>query len=322
MSVTKADLDRAAQAVAAGHYGVELTPTRNEVTKGASAFMRLGEAANQSNPAEAVDPQLIIPVPSWSPIDLVNLFSGSTLVHSNQWNVYLGCPMGDETCWGDPERFLTDLNGSKFLHVVDQYVGSTGLKRYPLVGTIVDVSPVVGPVNLTGTLSLLLAAVNAAAGLPGESIASVTGPGNIYHLFFNQGIDVCMDNGDTICYSPDNLSTFAFCGYHSYTDFGGSYGRVYFTVEPFQAVNGCFGATGDLTSATANVLSHELFEAITDPNLDAWQGGGYPLDNLGEEIGDQCVWVHLYPQKLNLLHAPYTTQNEYSNKYHMCVNKP
>jgi hypothetical protein len=67
-------------------------------------------------------------------------------------------------------------------------------------------------------------------------------------------------------------------------------------------VNLCFSSAPDLISATANVLSHEIFEAITDPNLAAWFGNGYPIHNGGEEIGDQCVWVHLYPQKLNLLH--------------------
>jgi hypothetical protein len=178
-----------------------------------------------------------------------------------------------------------------------------------------NISPVGTFLSASDTMAWLRSAVGAAGG------ASKTGVGNLYHLFLNQGIDVCADPFNSFCYSPDNFSTFAFCGYHSYVDFG-DYGRTYFTVEPYQAVNGCFGPTTDVTSATANVLSHEVFEAITDPNLNAWLGTGYPINNGGEEIGDQCVWVHLYPQKLSLVHPAYVTQNEYSNKYHSCVNKP
>lgn len=126
---------------------------------------------------------------------------------------------------------------------------------------------------------------------------------------------------NSFCYSPDNLSTFRFCGYHSYVDFG-DFGRVYFTVEPYQKVTGCFATAPDLTSATGNVLSHEIFEVITDPNLDAWFGTGNPINNFGEEIGDECVWLHLYPQKLNPAYPAYVTQNEYSNRYHSCANKP
>jgi hypothetical protein len=85
-------------------------------------------------------------------------------------------------------------------------------------------------------------------------------------------------------------------------------------------VTGCFGPTADLTSATANTLSHEIFEAVSDPNLDAWYGNyTFPLNNFGEEIGDECAWAHLFPQKLGK--NTYVTQNEYSNKSHSCAAK-
>jgi hypothetical protein len=329
ISISPTDSAAAAEAIAAGNYGAELTPPQGEVSKGSAAFMRVGQGAIQAMPADVIDPLVTIPLPSWGPVDLGYFNSLPTTAHTltstRQWNVYLGCPASDQTCWGNPQQFIADLNASKFIHVADQYVGSNALKRYPLASSYfynLPASPPVSPVNGTSTIAWLLSVVGAAAALPGNTPASVTGPGNLYHLFFNQGIDVCIDDGDTTCYSPNNLSTFAFCGYHEYVDFNAPYGRVYFTVEPYQAVNGCFGPTSDITSATANVLSHEIFESITDPNLDAWFGTGNPIDNLGEEIGDQCVWLHLYPQKLNLLHQAYVTQNEYSNKYHSCVDKP
>jgi len=318
-SISQADRDAAAEVIATGHYGGELTPTQLGVTKGPSAFVRLGEAANPTAPQNPIEPFTFGPTPAWGPVDLYN-YGGLTIKSWKQWNVYLGCPANNESCWGNPEQFIRDLNGSRFIHMVDQYVGSTALKRYPLSNTVIvsdPGSPPVSPVNWSTTLQWLHAAVGSAGG------ASVAGSGNIYHLFFNQGIDVCQDDGDTICYSPDNLPTFAFCGYHAYADFVGDYGRVYFTVEPYQAVPGYFGTTSDLTSATANVLSHEIFEAITDPHFDAWYGDNiFPINNAGQEIGDECAWTYLYPQKLNFLHPAYVTQNEYSNKYHSCANKP
>lgn len=317
-SISQSDRDAVADAIAMGHYGTEVMPTQTEVVKGPSAFVRLGEAANPPAHQSPIEPFTFGPTPAWGPVDLTNNL-GLTIKSWKQWNVYLGCPSSDQSCWGNPEQFIKDLNGSRFIHMVDQYVGSTALKRYPLSSTFIvndPSSPPVSPVNWSDTLLWLHAAVKAAGG------ASAAGPGNVYHLYFNAGIDVCADDGDTICYSPDNFPTFAFCGYHSYMVFG-DYGVVYFTVEPYQRVQGCFSNAPDLTSATANTLSHEIFEAITDPNLDAWYGDNtFPINNYGQEIGDQCAWVQLYPQKLNYLHPPYVTQNEYSNKYHSCANKP
>jgi hypothetical protein len=315
ISISQSDTAAAATAVASGHYGIEITPPQTAVSQRSSAFARLGEAADAIPPESAVQPLTALPAPVWSPIDLAN-FGGSTITSWLQWNVYLGCSKNDQTCWGNPEQFITDLNGSKFIHLLDQYVGSTKPKRYPLSSkSTFNSSPVGTFLSLSATQSWLHAAVVAAGG------SSAAGAGNIYHLYLNQGIDVCADPSNTQCYSPDNPGTFAFCGYHSYVDFN-DFGRVYYSVEPYQPVKGCFGTTSDITSATANVLSHEIFEAITDPNLDAWFGSGYPIDNYGEEIGDECVWVHLYPQKLNPKHPAYTTQNEYSNKYHSCANRP
>ncbi len=312
-SLSQADRTAGAEALAAGRYGIEVTPTQSGATAGASAFARFGEAANLPTPSDSINPLVTIPSPSWGPIDLYNSGGGS-LTTTTQWPVYLGCPASNQTCWGNPQQFITDLNASKFIHVVDQYVGSTKPKRYPLAGTYIYNTSSVGTfLSESDTFAWLHAAVGSAGG--------ANGPGNIYHLFINQGIDVCADPYNSQCYAPDSAYNFTFCGYHSYVTFN-DYGTVYFTVEPYQAVDHCFGPTADVTSATANVLSHEIFEAITDPNLNTWYGYGYPIDNYGEEIGDQCVWLHLYPQKLNFLHQAYVTQNEYSNKYHSCVDKP
>ena len=320
-SISKADQDAAAEVIANGRYGVEVTPTQEAVKNGAAAFARLGAPAEQApfdySPSlggALPNPSIGFfgPNPSWGPVDL-GYHGGPVIGGFVQWNVYLGCGTNDQTCWGNPQQFITDLNTSRFIHLLDQYVSLKTPKRYPLSNTyIFNTTPVGTYLDFSGTVSWLHAAVTAAGG------AAFTGYGNIYHLYLNQGIDVCADPSD--CYSPDGMhGPFTFCGYHSYVDFG-DYGHTLFTVEPYQAVSGCDSSAPDLTSATGNVLSHEIFEAITDPDITAWYGTGYPIDNAGEEIGDQCVWLHLYPQKLG--RHVYVTQNEYSNKYHSCAAVP
>ena len=71
--------------------------------------------------------------------------------------------------------------------------------------------------------------------------------------------DTCFDL-TSVCYSPDNPPSFAFCGYHgsvTYSDIG----HVLLSVEPFQNVDGCSVTTptpnGALVDSTANVLSIE-----------------------------------------------------------------
>lgn len=321
-SISQADRDAAAEAIAKGNYGIELTPTQEAVKDGPSAFARLGAPAEQpsfdsSAPLGGAGPNptigFSVPFNPWGPVDLNN--NGGTVIKGfTQWDVYLGCGSNSQTCWGSPEQFITDLNGSKFIHLVDQYVGSTAPKRYPFSNTFIyNKSPVGTFLSVYDTLAWLHAAVGVVKGGP------FTGYTNIYHLFLNAGIDVCADPSNTACYAPDSRYPFVFCGYHSYVNFG-DYGHTLFTVEPFQQVTGCYANPPDLTSATGNVLSHEIFEAITDPDLNAWYGFGYPIANLGMEIGDQCVWLHLIAQKLGK--NTYTTQNEYSNKYHSCADIP
>ena len=119
-------------------------------------------------------------------------------------------------------------------------------------------------------------------------------------MFLPKGVDTCFDLTN-ICYSPDNPPSFVFCAYHGSVTFS-DIGHVLITVEPFQNVNGCSVATpspnGALVDSTANVLSHELFESITDPDppgtvTDIVNGkfGWIALNSLiefGAEIGDIC----------------------------------
>jgi len=66
-------------------------------------------------------------------------YHGGPLITSAQsYFLYLNCTPAS-TCWGDPSGFLTDLFASNFIHVTDQYVGTTANARYT-VGSSVNLT--------------------------------------------------------------------------------------------------------------------------------------------------------------------------------------
>ena len=134
--------------------------------------------------------------------------------------------------------------------------------------------------------------------------------GHLYHVMLPPNTDTCFDLSGR-CYSPDKPSSMAFCGYHSSITFGGSH--LIYTVEPYAAVPNCSYPGSSLTNATANVLSHEMFETITDPD-----GQGWRRPNDSSEVADICRY-YLYPDNLN--GNTYVLQSEYSNLAHGCVNQ-
>lgn len=62
--------------------------------------------------------------------------------------------------------------------------------------------------------------------------------------------------------------------------------------------------------AVANVASHEIYETITDPFLNAW------FDANGAEIGDKCAWYSGYTK----LSGTYSLQTEWSNSAKACAS--
>jgi hypothetical protein len=250
-----------------------------------------------------------VPTPGFYPADLSNPTHGKVLAAAQSNNLYVNCAA---SCWGTPATFLTHLGGSNFIHVADQYVSSTGNNRY-------TVGPSASLKFRGGKLTDLdiLQIVHSGARLHGS------GYDHVYHVFLPKGTDVCF-SGTTTCYSPDNLATFAFCAYHGSVDFQ-DIGHVLYTVEPFQNVRGCAVAqpspNGALVDSTASTLSHELIEAITDPDGTAWYARA-TLIEYGAEIADICQTPTGQFGVVALSGKSYKVQPEYSNKYHACADAP
>jgi hypothetical protein len=252
-------------------------------------------------------------------------YQGGAVVESAESHAVYMLPNGHceiSSCWGNPEGFLRDLARSDFVHVLDQYAGRTDNNRYT-VGRRARVRFTPSGVPLTD--NDILAAVHAVASRTGE-----TGYGHIYHVFLPSGTDECFDSSFSVCYSPDNPNTWFFCAYHGSADFS-DVGHVLYSVEPYQNVPGCSDPpgtpNGQLVDSTNDVLSHELFETISDPDGDGWWNATPSVTGLqGEEIGDECVFIvppsFGDPSVFTIGRKVYAVQLEYSNAHHGCAGTP
>jgi len=106
------------------------------------------------------------------------------------------------------------------------------------------------------------------------------GLNNMFLLFTSSGEGSCA--GASCAYEN-------YCAYHSYFTNGGTpviYGNEPYSNPSYCQVAGTPSPNGDAAGdAAANVASHELTEAITDPELNAWYAG-----STAGEIGDLCAW--------------------------------
>ena len=272
--------------------------------------------------APAAKAAATVPSPRFFPADLSDL-GGAVVTSAVFDNVYFNC--ADQSCWGNPVGFQNDLVNSKFIHLVDQYVGRKDNNRYA-VGAQFTVSQ---PGVTSLTLNDIFAIVHAVAA--DTAHGGGNGYGHIIHVFLPQGTDTCVDDANTECYSPDVPSAFIFCGYHMNVQFA-DLGETLFTVEPFQNVpgSGCAVATpspnGQDADSTNDLLSHETYETITDPDGDAWTANN-SLSEEGNEITDECQGVYdSMSQELVPTFAIngtlYEVELEYSNRYHACTNAP
>ena len=246
-----------------------------------------------------------------SPFDLTH-FGGPVLTGATNYTVYVNCvsPEAPATCWGNgtqgPADFLRDLNLSNYIRIVNEYIGADALGAFPAQGMRTKVR--FATANMA-TLQEIFHIVSDAVTTTGAS-----GYGAIYHVFLPQGTSMCIAPGN--CYSPNDPDSWTFCAFHGSMNLEGGL-HVLFTVEPYQNVDGCRfpGQTPNgQMDATASTLAHELFETITDPDLDGWSNALF-----GYEISDMCS---AFGANKLLNSRPYFLQAEYSNRLHLCTTKP
>lgn len=81
-----------------------------------------------------------------------------------------------------------------------------------------------------------------------------------------------------------------YCGWHTYTNMNGNDIKYAFVGNPDRCPSACEAQTTSPNGnagadGMASIIAHELEEATTDPDLNAW------YDQRGEENADKCAWT-------------------------------
>jgi len=120
----------------------------------------------------------------------------------------------------------------------------------------------------------------------------------LYFIFLPPNVTV-------ISFGSQSCIAGGFCGYHDHI------GNVYYAVIPFVNCSGCV-FSGQFLDTLTEVCSHELAEAITDPELNAWWD---PTTGPGDEIGDIC-------NRQTTRLGAFLVQTEWSTAQAACVFAP
>jgi hypothetical protein len=201
------------------------------------------------------------------------------------------------------QRYFQDIGGSAFYGLMTQYY--QGSKQF-----IVNASSLGG--SWVDTRAFTASPLQD-SDLRAEVVhaMSVNGwAGGINHQFFvftPKGVNSC--NGGSCSFTT-------YCAYHGFFNNGGT--DVLYASMPYAGTDlaGCGAPSspnGDASSdAEISIISHEHFETVTDPHLDAWN------DIIGSEIGDKCRFeygaIDAQGANLHMNGHPYVAQEEYSNR--------
>jgi hypothetical protein len=181
-----------------------------------------------------------------------------------------------------------DYSGSAIddYSIIQQYGAKNAISaRLPYIGSLVDTKNNQSSISDSSIRSWLTGLFKANRITPNSS--------TLYGLYFPPGMKVTLNFFQSSC-------TY-FCGYHSSFSYNGQV--IKYAVFPYLNCSGCSitGLTvGDMLTI---VSSHEIREAVSDPQGNAW------YDSSGNEADDKCVWHNLY----QMAGGGYWVQPEYSN---------
>ncbi len=246
------------------------------------------------------------PVPPGSSVRQL-IDHGGPRMTGTQFNmVFVNQP---ESHWGNIRQFIYDLAHSDLYNMMQQYVLS-GPNPFNIIYNIEGDTGPGFQYSMSFRRSVIFDFQIRSLAYASQK-AQVFGGGynNAVAVFIPEGVTVCMDFAQTNCYTPSDPSTTKFCGYHGSFD-ASDLGHIVYAALPYAGVAGCNYGSPFRVDSQYTVLSHELFELLTDPDLNAW----YDAD--GQEIADKCN-VDMAFLVLNTTY--YYIQREYSNQAQACA---
>jgi hypothetical protein len=154
-------------------------------------------------------------------------------------------------------------------------------------GYFVDNQPTARTIKDSAIRSYLASLFNAGK-LPASSSI-------VYGVYFPPGMKVSLQGGQSCA---------RFCGYHGNFTYNGQ--DIKYASFPYLNCPACSLSGLSVADMMTIVSSHEIREAVTDPDLNAW------YDAAGYEADDKCAWHNLY-QITGTSHGGFWVQPEYSN---------
>lgn len=215
-------------------------------------------------------------------------------------------------------QFLQDVGGNSYYNILNQYpdsINGTPIDSSVFGGSYIDTTSYPASGTTSHPLSDVDIQVEVARAL--DANGWTQGSDKVFLVFTGFGINSCLN------FSFCTFTNPGYCAYHSFftinsqpviygnmPDFGGVGGRCT-PREP--SPNNDFYADPEI-----NLVSHELFEGVSDPQLNAWYD-----DVSGNEIGDLCAWqfgsVGSDGTNVILNGHSYLVQQEWSNYSNGCA---
>lgn len=227
---------------------------------------------------------------------------GPVLQNSTTYTIFWGGAGFPSDLRTAMSSFLAGFGSSVYSYIEDQYFSAIGTSQY--ISTLVH-DPSTPPAGSPTTAQIVneVCRVIKAKRLPFDPVDSTTNSGGVYFVLTSN--------------FPKNIN---FCGWHAYGPCQGQNIAVSY-IPNLKNQAGCdpgnlFGANSYSQGARAdvNVVAHELSEAITDPELNAW------YDSVGFENGDKCAWV--FDSAVTLANSTtWQVQDEWSNLATGCVQE-
>ncbi len=179
--------------------------------------------------------------------------------------------------------FLGSVGGTSYYNINSTYYSGTTTRSYVQnslgLGLSASVSSATYGLNLTDANIASIVETAIVVGLPLDS-------NGLYLVLTSGGIK----EKTGFCSS--------YCGWHSYATYNNVVIKYGFVGDPTACLSACAwqakeSPNGDVgVDAMISVIAHEVSEAVTDPELNAW------YDKNGNEMADKCAWTFGTTKKL------------------------
>jgi hypothetical protein len=239
------------------------------------------------------------PTPVTSPVVVQNVpnLGGPTMPSGSKiFMIAVNAPL---STYGNPDVFWDKMNQSPMIHILDQYTG--GSSNYPLCDTLEIDGVATDNIQLN---PLIQQAYNTFLTRGDGTFSTLTGTSALYDIFIP---------------STSTGPNVAGCSSHGpgFTNLGGQ-ANVTFVFAQITLLPGCgtqgSSVNGHLIDSMASTITHENFEAISDPLVTAWVITG------NTEIADLCnmPWQNYVMND----GSPYFIQAIFSNQQQACAYSP